>query len=759
LSVRNPYFFFSARRFFGDTGGTLFRVLARLAERSVTYEIADLEGLRALSAGRQTLFYISNRSSIIEQFLVNVFLISRGIRAPSHSFGPRTLIFFTFRDLWRLLVEWLKGGPPRRYAPKITALYLPVEDQEFFTHDPIWADFMSKIPAKEIAAVPVTTLWDKVFREEKEERSWLIPFIGTRYLWSTFRELLLLLLGRRRLTVRLGVAHTIPKERYTPHLYRKFYAILKGEKKNVVGAALRNWFEIRNETLLSLQASSELDKKKAARHLDEIATHYSPYFTEAVSRLIGRLLSSVFSRILYRVEELDYLRRLAAVRNITLVFVPSHRSYFDYLLMFHLLYREQVAIPLVVAGDNLDFFPLGGILRRLGAFFIRRRVRDDAAYQEVFRAYLRTIVESGYHLEFFIEGGRTRSGKVRAPRTGVLSMLADIRKKSGRRLYIVPVSIAYEQLREVRQYQTEATATKEPERKGFLRKFIGLIRGSAGPVSVSFGHPLYLPGGAADDFALEVAYRIERNGQVGFSGLFAGFFLADNEVFAPALVRKMAHLVHLLGKSGRYRLAPALSHPELNVPRVIERLRASGQIVESRRREHAYRLSREARAEFAYHRNTAAFALAPLFLALLDVPAPVKAAVERYLEAVIQGYRTDDRLDDALVPGEAESWVLPLLCRFFLPSFELLAQITTLLREQPGPFESRSAAAQLIGRLLSRRRALFSTDEVFDALFYLEQRGAIDKLFAFVPETGENVAAETRTIIAALKERGEETTR
>jgi hypothetical protein len=267
--VRNPHFFFTARRFFITSGGLLFRVLSRVALRSVRYEVADKDELRRIAGEKQTIFFISNRSSLIEQFLLNVFFIAHGIRVPSHSFGPRTVFFFRFGELLHLLIEWLKGGRPRRYAQKITGLYLPVEDQEFFAHDPGWAEFISKVPSREIRVVPVTTLWNKEVLESKrageKEESWLIPFIGTYHLWPTFRELFLFFIGRRRLALRIGLAHTIARERYTPHLYRKFYALLKEEKKNIVGASLRNWFEIRNETLFDLDFGYEADRETAEK--------------------------------------------------------------------------------------------------------------------------------------------------------------------------------------------------------------------------------------------------------------------------------------------------------------------------------------------------------------------------------------------------------------------------------------------------------------------------------------------------------------
>jgi len=756
--VRNPYFFFTTRRFFEHGGGLLFRLLERAVVRSVPCEVADADELRRLRENKQVVFYLSRRSSLIEQFILNVFLVRAHLPIPSHSFGPRTLAFFPLGSLFKLAAEWMRGGGPRRYGRRITGLYLPVEDQEFFVRDPGWADFMNDIAARELWVVPVTTLWNKETETvRKEEGQWLLPLVGRINLWPTFRELLLFLLGRRRLALRIGLAQRLPREKYSSRLYRRFYRTLEEEKKNVVGAALRNWLEMRSETLFALEREVTADRALVERHLDAIATRYSPYFTDRVSRLIGRLLSSLFSRIECRAEEIKGVRRLAAHPAISLVFVPSHRSYFDYLLMFHLLYREKVAVPLVVAGDNLDFFPLGGVLRRLGAFFIRRRVRDDPLYRMVFGAYLRTVVESGYHIEFFIEGGRTRSGKVRAPRTGLLSMLSEIRRRSKRRLYVVPVSITYERLHEIHAYAQEQGPGKEPERKGFLRKFFGLLRANYGPAYVAFGDPVYLPAEFDEAFAAEVAYRIERGGFLSFSGLFAAFFTTHEEIYAPALGRRMAYLAGIIEQGGRYRLAPALRHPELYVPRLVERLAKAGTLVRSRRRDHAYRLAGEARAEFFYHRNTALFALAPLFLASGALEPPAQEMARLYLEGVIQGFRVGDCVEDPVPAQTLEAWVVPFLRRSFLPLFHLLAAVLSfLLEEDMGAFGSRTELVQKIARRVASRRVPVTQDEIFDVLGYLEQRGALGHGVAFDREMGHHVAREAAAVIEELSTGGAE---
>src|SRR5690349_20093715 len=108
-------------------------------------------------------------------------------------------------------------------------------------------------------------------------------------------------------------------------------------------------------------------------------------------------------------------------------------------------------MPMIAAGDNLSFFPLGPILRRAGGFFIRRSFRGDKLYSAVVEAYVRRLLRDGHSLELFVEGGRSRTGKLIEPKYGALGMIVDAALSVQRReVYFVPISIGYERIIETR---------------------------------------------------------------------------------------------------------------------------------------------------------------------------------------------------------------------------------------------------------------------------------------------------------------------
>jgi 1-acyl-sn-glycerol-3-phosphate acyltransferase len=124
--------------------------------------------------------------------------------------------------------------------------------------------------------------------------------------------------------------------------------------------------------------------------------------------------------------------------------VPCHRSHVDYLLLSYVIYNENLALPYIAAGDNLNIPFIGRILRGGGAFFIRRSFKDNQLYTAVMRAYLYQLVKLGVPLEYFVEGGRSRTGRMLKPKLGMLGMTVEAYIKSqARPLAFVPVYIGY----------------------------------------------------------------------------------------------------------------------------------------------------------------------------------------------------------------------------------------------------------------------------------------------------------------------------
>ncbi|SFP31337.1 glycerol-3-phosphate acyltransferase [Geodermatophilus dictyosporus] len=190
---------------------------------------------------------------------------------------------------------------------------------------------------------------------------------------------------------------------------------------------------------------------------------------------------------------LDDLRELN--RRHPLVFLPSHRSYVDPLVLADVLARHDFPRNHVLGGENLDFWPVGALAKRAGLVFIRRSFGDDQVYKLAVREYFAFLLAKRFNLEWYMEGGRSRTGKLRPPRHGLLRYVADAVER-GRvdDVYVVPVSITYDQLREVSSMAAEqGGAAKRGEGLSWMASYIReQVRTPLGTVHVGFAEPLSL---------------------------------------------------------------------------------------------------------------------------------------------------------------------------------------------------------------------------------------------------------------------------
>jgi glycerol-3-phosphate O-acyltransferase len=177
-----------------------------------------------------------------------------------------------------------------------------------------------------------------------------------------------------------------------------------------------------------------------------------------------------------------------------LVYVPCHRSHVDYLLLSYVIFTENLAIPYIAAGNNLNLPFIGRILRGGGAFFIRRSFKGNPLYSAVMKAYVERLIDMGVPMEYFIEGGRSRTGRMLKPKLGMLKMTVDAYVKSqSKPLAFVPVYIGYEKLIEGRSYLGELYGEKKQKESlfGALRSIFKL-KGNFGRVTTSFGKPIII---------------------------------------------------------------------------------------------------------------------------------------------------------------------------------------------------------------------------------------------------------------------------
>ncbi len=234
----------------------------------------------------------------------------------------------------------------------------------------------------------------------------------------------------------------------------------------------------------------EKARQQARKYLWEIAADYS----DPVVRSLSFVLRGFWNRIYDGVEvhHFDALQRIAPGHVV--VYVPCHRSHIDYLLLSYILYQRGLVIPHIAAGVNLNLPLVGTLLRGGGAFFLRRSFKNNALYSTVFNEYVSSLISQGVALEYFIEGGRSRTGRLMQPRGGMLAMTvrATLRQVA-QPVVFQPVYVGYERLVEGRSYLSELSGkAKRSESLLGLVRSLRMLRSRYGKVVVNFGEPIFL---------------------------------------------------------------------------------------------------------------------------------------------------------------------------------------------------------------------------------------------------------------------------
>ena len=268
--------------------------------------------------------------------------------------------------------------------------------------------------------------------------------------------------------------------------------------------------------------------REASRDLREIAATHSPLVIDLVAWLIRLLYTQGYGRQLY--YDRDQLKDVKALaQQNPVVFLPSHKSNLDHLVLQYALHENGHAPNHTAGGINMNFFPVGPLVRRSGTFFIRRSFRDDEIYKFVLHHYIDFLIEKRFSLEWYIEGGRSRAGKLLPPRFGLLAYVVDAyRRAKSEDVFLIPVSIAYDQISDVGDYAAEQRGGAKPrESFGWFLGVVRRLRRRYGNIHIRFGEPLSLakslgrpdPRAAPSDdeqnlglqkLAFEVAVRINR---------------------------------------------------------------------------------------------------------------------------------------------------------------------------------------------------------------------------------------------------------
>lgn len=236
--------------------------------------------------------------------------------------------------------------------------------------------------------------------------------------------------------------------------------------------------------------SEEEAARKARKYAWEIAADYSYNFIRIAALAIGWFTGKVLSGI--HMHNFERLKEQALGHEI--IYVPCHRSHMDYLLLSFLLHENGFVPPHVAAGVNLNLPLIGGFMRGGGAFYLRRSFRSQKLYSAVFNEYVSAIIAQGVAIEYFVEGTRSRTGRLLPPKAGMLAMTVKAYLHAPvRPVMFVPVYLGYEQLMEGASYTRELYGTdKRSERLTDLLKVFKVLRNNYGAANVSFGRPIFL---------------------------------------------------------------------------------------------------------------------------------------------------------------------------------------------------------------------------------------------------------------------------
>ena len=357
--------------------------------------------------------------------------------------------------------------------------------------------------------IPVSVFWGQ--NPARETSPWKLLFADSWAVTGRLRKLMSIVILGRKTRVQFStpiqlnelVAQNKGHERTLRMAHRMLRVHFRNQKTAVIGPDLSHRRNLVKGLVHAPQVRQaikdeaereniplEKAEARALRYGNEIASDYAYTAVRFLEVVLSWFWNKIYDGI--RVNHLEPLQD--AVHGYEVIYVPCHRSHIDYLLLSYLLFRNGLTPPHIAAGINLNMPVVGSLLRRGGAFFMRRSFKGNPLYTSVFNEYLHTLFSRGFPVEYFVEGGRSRTGRMLQPKTGMLAItLRSYLRSSRLPILFVPVYIGYERVLEGRTYLGELRgAAKKKESIFDIFKVIGALKQRFGQVWVNFGEPLKL---------------------------------------------------------------------------------------------------------------------------------------------------------------------------------------------------------------------------------------------------------------------------
>lgn len=478
-----------------NAGNVLFRPWQRLAGRVFAtwarpaIQPADPSAL--LAGANEPVCYVLETGGLADTLALANACRKYGLPSPRDP-----LVYGTSREPSLIVLRRLRGFILRRRQKGSMRLKRLVEAS-------------TAAEGRELLLVPVAIYWG---RSPDKEHSWFkLLFLENWEVAGRTRKLIATVVHGRNTLLRfsepLPLSAIIEENRDPEVAYRKVLRILRvhfrERRAATLGPDLSHRRTLLNHVLndpavlkvIEAEAGDnrvtrERTQQRARRYAEEIAAHVSYPTIRVIERTLSWLWNRIYDGIEFR--NADGLHETA--RDHELVYVPCHRSHFDYLLLAYIVYQHGLSIPHTAAGINLDLPVIGSILRRGGAFFLRRSFKGNRLYATVFNAYMHQILTRGHAIEYFVEGGRSRTGRLLRAKGGMLAMTVNSYVRAPRRpIVFVPVYFGYEKLIEGDSFISElGGAEKQKESLFGLVRSVKSLRENFGKVYVNIGESIAL---------------------------------------------------------------------------------------------------------------------------------------------------------------------------------------------------------------------------------------------------------------------------
>src|SRR3990167_9440634 len=391
-------------------------------------------------------------------------------------------------DLAVVDTECRKAGLPRPVLPVAVGELLEPAAFFYLTPEPDWlgrqdkrgisptlqrlVSALSQHAVDDAQIIPVSVFWGQ--SPDRETSPWKLLFADSWAVTGRLRRLVsILILGRKtrvQFSTPIHLRELVEQDKGHEHGPQVRQAIIEeAERENI---------------------SLEKAESQALRYGNEIASDYTYTAILFLELVLSWFWNKIYDGI--KVNHIEGVQEVAQGHEV--IYVPCHRSHIDYLLLSYLLFRNGLTPPHIAAGINLNMPLIGGLLRRGGAFFMRRTFKGNPLYSAVFNEYLYTLFSKSFPVEYFVEGGRSRTGRMPQPKTGMLAITLRSFLRSHRLpVVFVPVYVGYERVLEGRTYLGELRgASKKKESIFDLFRVVGALKQRFGQVWVNFGEPIKL---------------------------------------------------------------------------------------------------------------------------------------------------------------------------------------------------------------------------------------------------------------------------